>query len=157
MIKDAQKPGKMTRIRLAQALGVSLSGLDLWRAIPGSPESNELEQWQHFIRENNLGSAQARVGKDRETLLAEAVAKRNRLLDLEIAEKERKVVGREDVDGMIHHAAALQKTILYSALERELPAKAAGRSADEIAVIGRDFADRLCEIFSTSIESWRSA
>jgi hypothetical protein len=76
---------------------------------------------------------------------------------LQIAREERKSVDRGEVDAMLLNVASLQKAVLYPALERELPAKAEGKTAVEIAVIGREIADRICETLSGAVESWKRA
>jgi hypothetical protein len=96
-----------------------------------------------------------RTGKGREELLKENLTKKNRLLDLEIANKERKSVDRTEVDALLLHVATMQKTILFPALERELPPRAEGKTASEISVIGREIGDRLCEVFASTIEAWK--
>lgn len=142
---------------LAQRLHVSRVSLTAWRKMPGAPATPDFDLWKDFVAENSLGIAGNRIGGQRETHLAAAVEKRNRLLDLEIAEKEGRMADRNQVNEMLTRVATLQKTILYAKLERELPAKAVGRTADEIARLGREFADELADIFARGIEEWRDA
>lgn len=142
--------------RLAAELEVSHNTLITWRKKTDAPQTTDVEQWRAYVIANGLGLGGNHKGREREALLAASVEKRNRLLDLEIAREERKSVDRAEAEALFLHVASLQKTVLYAALERELPAKAEGRSASEIAVLGREMADRLCEIFAGPIDSWRS-
>jgi len=142
---------------LAVQLKVARRVLFTWRRLPGAPETADLGIWKNFVEENSLGIAPNRVAPRRAELMEENLVKRNRLLDLEIAKQERSVIERAAVDALLLRVASMQKTILYQSLEREMPAKAAGRSAEEIAVLGRETADNLCEIFSREIEQWKQS
>ena len=139
---------------LAKQCGISRQSLLVWRKLPGAPQTPDKAAWLAFIDENDLGQVGNRVSKDREELMRENLAKRNRLLDMEIAVKNRTMVDRASVDAMLLHVATMQKAVLFPALERELPAKAEGRPAAEISVLGREIGDRICAIFSSGIQSW---
>lgn len=88
-------------------------------------------------------------------LKAGKLERENKKLDLEIAVTEKKMIAVKEVDALLLHIATLQKTILYQALEREMPAKGAGRSAGELTALGRGLADRLCEIFAEEETKWK--
>jgi hypothetical protein len=148
---------KDTWAKLAIRLRVSRTAIHDWRQLPGAPQEPDPEKWKEFVQANGLGQAGNQTSGQREELLTIAVEKRNRLLDLQIAREERKSVDRGEVDAMLLNVASLQKTVLYPALERELPAKAEGKTAVEIAVIGREIADRICETLSGAVESWKRA
>lgn len=123
--------------------------------MPNAPQSPDLESWRAFIDAHELGIVGNRVSKDREQLLKEKLEKENKLLDLKIAREEGTSIDRTAVDALLLHVATMQKTVLYPALERELPAKAEGRTAAEISLIGREIGDRLCAVFSSQIETWQ--
>jgi len=139
-----------------RAIGVSEPTFADWRRMPGAPVTLDVEQWRAFIVENGLGVRGSRPMPAREAHLTDNVARRNRLLELEIQQKEGKLADRSEVDTMLTRMGSLQKTILYAKLERELPAKAVGRSAEEIATLGREFADELCAIFARGVEEWQN-
>jgi len=126
-----------------------------WRKLPGAPQNPDIEAWSTYVSDNDLGVVGNRVSQDREELLREKLTKENRLLDLKIAREEKTSVDRAEVDALLLHIATMQKTVLYPALERELPAKAEGHTAAEISLIGREIGDRLCAIFTSQIESWQ--
>ena len=144
-----------TWTKLSIRLGVSIPTLANWRRLPESPKTPALKAWQDFVAQKELGLIGNFVGKGREELLKENLTKKNRLLDLEIANKERRSVDRAEVDSLLLHVGSLAKATLYPALERELPAKAEGRTAAEIALVGREIADRICEVFAANIEQWK--
>lgn len=152
---DEPKYEPNTWAKLAIRLGVSVPSLTNWRKMEGAPKTPALKAWEEFVDANSLGVSGNRVGRGREELLKENLVKKNRLLDLEISEKEKKSVDRAEVDALLLHVATMQKTVLYPALERELPPRAEGKSASEISMMGRAIADRVCEIFTSSIESWK--
>lgn len=152
---EAPKPAKPTWSKLSNRLRVSAKTVDLWKRLPGAPAEPDYEQWKAFVKERGLGVVGNRVGKSRESLLTENLVKKNRLLDLEIANKERKSVDRGEVDSLLLHVAAMQKTVLFPALERELPPRAEGKTAAEIAILGREIGDRLCDVFTATIEAWK--
>lgn len=147
----------MTWAKLAIKLGVSVVALRQWRELPEAPEVPDVDRWKAFVEMSGLGVVGNRVGAGREELLKENLVKKNRLLDLEIAAKEKKVVDRAEVDALLLHISTLAKTTLYPALERELPPKAEGRTAAEISLLGRQLADRICDQMSRDIEVWAEA
>lgn len=151
--KKDPKPGWA---KLALRLHVSRPTLTAWRKLVGAPTEALFDPWKAFVEAEGLGVAGNRVSKVREQHLTSAIEKRNRLLDLEISQKEGRMADRFEVDTMLTRIGSLQKTILYAKLERELPAKAVGRSAEEIATLGREFADELCAIFARGVEEWQN-
>ena len=144
----------MTWGKLAIKLGVSTRTLQDWRKLGDAPDRPDLERWAAYIELMDLGSAGNRVSATREQLLKENLEKKNRLLDLQIAKEERTVVDREEVNSLFLHITTLAKTILYPAMERELPPRAEGRSATEISLIGREIADRICDQMARDMEGW---
>ncbi len=141
--------------KLAIRLRVNRTTIWEWRKLEGAPQTANYKAWQEFIAQRELGLASNKTSRGREELLKENLVKKNRLLDLDIANKERKSVDRSEVDALLLHVATLQKTVLFPALENELPAKAEGKSAAEIRVLGREIGDRICDIFSSAIEAWK--
>ena len=103
-----------------------------------------------FYREHALKS------RSRLAELQESKAdKEDRILGLKLAREERKTVARADVDQLHLHIASLQKTVLYSILENEYPAKVVGRTSAEIKLAGRQVADRLCAIMQREVDQWQ--
>jgi hypothetical protein len=147
---------KPTWSLLAKQLQVSKQSIARWRGLPGAPTEPDAPVWRAFIAENGLGVAGNRLSKQRESLLASSVEKKNRLLDIEIAQKERKTIERADVNKLLLRVASQQRAVLYAALEREYPGKVVGRTAAEVSLRGRELADRVCEIMDREIETWQS-
>lgn len=77
-----------------------------------------------------------------------------RLIDLKIAQIERKSIDKAEVNKLLLHVSSQQKAVLFAALEREMPGKCVGKTASEIARFGRELGDRLCAIFTRAIEEW---
>jgi len=103
-----------------------------------------------YYREHNQRTKEKLfVNKDTKT------AKEIRLLDIKIANEEKKTVSRSDVGKMLLRVSTLQRGRLYAALEREYPGKVVGRTAAEISSIGRALADELCDVFKAEEESWQ--
>lgn len=128
---------------LAKELGVSRQTLFHWRKLANAPAAPDLEPWEIFVEENDLGTGK-KLSKEREMLLTERVRNQNRLLEIQIAEKERTVVSRAALVAVFTRVAATQRQILYQALVTEYPAQVEGRTMAEIRVLGRDTADRIC-------------
>ena len=144
----------MNWAKLALKLQVSRVSLTAWRKLPEAPEVPDLERWQAFIEVMELGISSNRMSKSREELIKEKLTKENRLLEIKIAEAEKKMVSRAAVDALLLHVSTLAKATMYPALERELPPKVAGRTAEEVSLIGREMADRICEQMQRDITAW---
>jgi hypothetical protein len=115
-----------------------------------------LAWYRQFVLPNKKGgdgSGPSDLNTKRGQKIDEEIA----LLKLKWAKEMKTVADRAEVDSMLLHVATLQKTMLYQALEREFPPKCEGRTASEISLLGRELADRLCEVFNTSVESWKQA
>ena len=104
-----------------------------------------------------MGVVGNRLSKDREELLRENVEKKNTLLDLQIDRESRKSVDRASVGALLQRIAAMQKAVLYAALEREYPGKVVGRNAAEIGLLGRQLADRVSDVMQRDLEDWERA
>lgn len=148
--------GDNTQSGLAKRLHVTRAALRAWAKLDGAPSNWDYDEWRAFMQEQSLGSAGNRVSADKEELQKEKLRGEIRLNELKIAKEERTSVSRAEVDSLLLHVATMQKTILYPALERELPPRAAGRTAAEIGLIGREVADRLCDVFSSAVETWKT-
>lgn len=148
--------GRETWSKLAIKLGFSVQALKNWRGREGAPKGPDLAAWEKFIDEQELGVAGNRVGVGREELLKANLVKKNRLLDLEIAEKERKSVDRELVNQMLLRASAMLKTVAFQRLEHEMPAKAVAMGAplDAMRTLGREAAESLCDVFAQEMDKW---
>jgi len=141
---------------LAKRLSVSRRSLLNWRRHPGAPSTPDFAAWEEFVLENSLGIAPNKLSPARAKLLEENLRKKNRLLDLQIAAQENKLVSVEAINDFLHKVAFTQKTVFYAMLENDLPPRLAGKTAPEMSIIGRETADRLCEIFSTELDQWLS-
>ncbi len=142
---------------LSKHLKVSRQSVTEWRKLPGAPQEPASGPWKAFVEEHGLGVVGNRKSHRREFLLESAVEKKNRLLDLEIAQKERRTIYRADVNKLLLHVASQQRAVLYAALEREYPGKVVGRTAGEISQRGRELADRVCDIMNREIETWQKS
>ena len=149
-----EKQNRPTWVHLAKRLRVSTNAISEWRKLPGAPDEPVLASWKPFIAENQLGVVGNRVAPRREALLESSVEKKNRLLDLEIARKEGRMVDRSSVDALHHAVFTRQKAVLFAALESEYPGKVVGRTASEIRMLGRQLAERICDVFSRDVEQW---
>ncbi len=153
--KSAKEAPKATWGLLAKSLRVSRTAIDAWKKLPSAPSEPDPKAWKAFVTENGLGVVGNRLGRRREVLLEDSVSKKNRLLDIEIANKERRTVDREEVNKLLLHVGSQQKAVLFAALEREMPGKVVGRTASEISAEGRKLALRLCTIFTREVETWQ--
>jgi hypothetical protein len=142
---------------LARGLEVSRRSLLNWRRLPGAPETPDLKPWRTFVEENSLGIAPNRITPARARLMEENLSKRNHLLDLEIAKQENRMIEAAAVNEFLGRVGATQKTVFYAMLEGELPPRLVGKTQPEMTIIGRETADKLCDIFSTELDRWLSA
>lgn len=78
----------------------------------------------------------------------------SKILRLKLAKEEKKSVDKSEVNALFLHVSTLQKTILYTKLERELAGRTVGRTAGEISAVGRSVADELAEIFTSEVAKW---
>lgn len=154
---DLPKAIPATKSELAQHLRVSVRSLQSWGKLPGAPTGLDVEEWKKFADENQLGIAGNRVGGSREELLQEKLRSEIRLNELKIQKEEGKTVLVSEVEERDLHLATLQKTVLYQKLGRELGARCAGRSAEELCVLGEQIADEICGIFSEGVEKWKDS
>lgn len=142
---------------LSKRIRFSRQSVLAWRKLPGAPKTPDLAQWKEFMEENNLGSGVGnKTGRGREKLLEEKLVEEIKLLRIKNAKEQRTVVDRDAVDAMLLRVGSLMKPVLYHKFERELPPKALGRTADEIAMIGREMADDICDIFQRGLEEWKA-
>lgn len=147
----------MTWGRLAKGLGYSTEAFRAWRKLPAAPQEPDPVKWQEYIEEHDLGVVGNRVSKDREELLRENVEKKNKLLDLQIDRESVRSVDRGSVGALLQRIGSMQKAMLYAALEREYPGKVVGRNAAEIAVLGRNLADRISDVMQRDVEEWEKS
>ena len=151
--------GKETWPKLAIRLQVSRTAIHNWRKLEGAPQTPDYQKWREYIDLMELGVVGNRTSGGREELLKENLVKKNRLLDLDIAERERTVIDRGVIDSMLLRLGSLQKTVLYQKLEREMPAKAAahGAAVEPMQRLGREIADGLCELFGQEMDRWQNS
>jgi hypothetical protein len=141
---------------LAKRLSISRRALFDWRKHPGAPSTPDLAEWEEYVEENSLGIAPNKLSPARAKLLEENLRKKNHLLDLEIAKQENRMIDAAAVNDFLHKVAFTQKTVFYSMLEGELPPRLVGKDQAEMSIIGRETADKLCDIFSTELDQWLS-
>ena len=141
---------------LAERLKVNRRTLSRWKHLPGAPSTPDPEKWEEYVEENSLGIAPNKLSPARAKLLEENLRKKNHLLDLQIAEKENRMIDAAAVNDFLHKVAFTQKTVFYAMLEGELPPRLVGKDQAEMSVAGREMADRLCEIFSQELDQWIS-
>lgn len=151
------KPEPATQKELASRLRTSVQSLASWGKLPGAPTDLNLQAWKEFVEANQLGLGGNRVGGGREELLQEKLRGEIRLNQLKIEREEGKTILVDEVDERDLHLATLQKAYLYAVLGRELGARGAGKSAEELCVLGQQIADQICEIFNQGIEQWRES
>jgi hypothetical protein len=80
--------------------------------------------------------------------------KQNLRLDIEIARIEGELIEKREVRETFMRIELLMKAIFFAALEQELPARAVGKTAEEIRLIARDIGDRVCECFQNGDDQW---
>ena len=97
------------------------------------------------------------MSADKEELTKEKLRSEIRLNELKIQKEEGRTVLVTDVEERDLHLATLQKTVLYQKLGRELGARCAGRSAEELCVLGERIADEICGIFNEGVEKWKDS
>lgn len=154
---ELPKPIPTTQRELASRLQVSVTAVSGWGKLPGAPTDYDVEKWKAFMEANQLGISGNRIGKGREELLQEKLKGEIRLNELKIQKEEGRTVLVSDVEERDLHLATLQKTVLYQKLGRELGARCAGRSAEELCVLGEQVADEVCSIFSEGVEKWKQS
>lgn len=157
MTTDKEPTEKDTWAKLCSRLQVSRQAIYNWRKLPGAPASPDYQPWKDFIDENQLGIAGNRVGSSREELLQEKLRSEIRLNELKIQKEEGKTVLVSEVDERDLQLATLQKSYLYAVLGRELGARGAGKSAEELCVLGQNIADQICDVFTRGIEKWQKS
>lgn len=75
-------------------------------------------------------------------------------IDLELRKMEGQTLEMEAVNEFLLHVSALQKTVLYSVLAKEYPPRITGKTQAEATVLGRETADKICEIFRGKMSEW---
>lgn len=151
------KPEPTTQKELAARLRCSVQSLASWGKLPGAPTDYSLEAWKSFVEANQLGVGGNKVGGGREELLQEKLRGEIRLNQLKIEREEGKTILVDEVDERDLHLASMQKAYLYAVLGRELGARGAGKSAEELCVLGQQIADQVCAIFNQGVEQWRES
>lgn len=154
---DLPKEDPTTQRELAARLRISVQSLSGWSKLPGAPTDYNVETWKAFVEANQLGVGGNRVGVGREELLQEKLRGEIRLNQLKIEREEGKTILIDEVDARDLNLASLQKAYLYAVLGRELGARGAGKSAEELTVLGQQVADQICEVFNQGVEQWRKS
>ena len=129
--------------------------LTKWRNLPGAPQKADLVAWQVFVEENGLGMLGRKPSKEREDELTKRVRNQNRLLEIEIAQKENKLVERDGVNALMFQICHFAKITMFQKLENELPAKAAGLLPEEIRMVARGIGDEICDLMRVGFGEWQ--
>jgi hypothetical protein len=141
---------------LAGELGVSTRAVTEWRKrYPDAPERPNLADWLAFKRRKALGASNSKVGKDRETILAEKALAETKLIHLKIAKEERKLIPAEMVEEFHLFAASRIKSSLYQLFATELPPKTANLEVTDVRKANRDACDVLCVSMAGLFDQWR--
>jgi hypothetical protein len=146
-------PRKKTWIGLAAELGYSRTALDTWRTLPKSPRTPSLALWRRFIKNHGLGIGGNSMSAARAAQIEQMNERRLRLADLEIERRESKTVLRSDAEGLNREIARRQRLVLTAALS-EYASLVVGRTAVEARMVGRDLADRVCDVFTRPLDQW---
>ena len=141
---------------LAKRLSVSRRSLLDWRRKPGAPPTPDVEAWEEFVEANSLGIASTRLSPEREKLMCQMLRAKTHGIELQNAERENRMIEVSAINEFLLHVGTLLKTVWYRELENDLPPRLAGKTAPEMSIIGRETADRLCDIFSTELDQWIS-
>jgi hypothetical protein len=134
---------------LAKELGVARDTVVQWRKRPDAPAGRDVSEWKAYVDKNGLGESGPKMAF--KELREEKLKREIQLQDLAIAAKKRKMIDREEVNRLLHHIAAQQRSALYQKAETELPPKLDGLPASEIRVQLRNMADELCDIMATLV------
>jgi hypothetical protein len=162
----ATKQPKRTRVWLAKQLGFTPTSVAKWEVkysseVPrnefGMIDYGNVEAWKGLIDRHELGTAPNRMSEDKEELTKEKLRSEIRLNELKIQKEEGRTVLVSEVDERDLQLATLQKSYLYSVLGRELGARGAGKSAEELCVLGQNIADQICDVFTRGVEKWQKS
>ena len=143
-----------TWAEVAAALGCDQRALLTWRKREDAPQGKDVAAWTEYRDANGLGESGPKLAY--KELREEKLRREIKLADISIAIKERRMIDRAEVDELLHHVAAQQRSRLYQYLETELPPKCEGLSASQLRPIFRGVADDLCDQMSVLVEKWRS-
>lgn len=141
-----------TWAEVAAALGCDLRNLQIWRKRPDAPTGKDIPAWLAYRDANGLGESGPKMAYKelREAKLVEEVA----LLKIKKAKEERRMIDRDEVDELLHHIAANQRSRLYQYLETELPPKCEGLTAAQLRPIFRAAADDVCDQMAALVARW---
>jgi DNA-binding Lrp family transcriptional regulator len=148
--KDAQIPWE----KLAEGLAVTRRTLNEWRKREDAPTSRDLAEWLAYRDKHGLGESGPKTSNG--DLKAQKISEEVRRLKLINAKLERTSIDRDEVNGLLHHIAAQQRSALYQKMETELPPKLDGLPAAEIRAQLRNVADELCDIMATLVAKWEA-
>lgn len=142
-----------TWAEVAAALGCDQRALLAWRKREDAPAGKDIPAWLAYRDANGLGESGPKLGYKelREAKLVEEVE----LLRIKKAKENRKMIERDEVDQLLHHVAAQQRSRLYQYLETELPPKCEGLSAAQLRPIFRGVADDLCDQMAVLVDKWK--
>jgi hypothetical protein len=76
------------------------------------------------------------------------------ILEIQLAEAERRSIPREEVERLLLHLAALSRATLYQLLENELPPRCEGLTAAQLRPIFRESADKVADTLSDGFKKW---
>ncbi len=98
--------------------------------------------------------AKNRYRESVDRLKAAKLERETQKIELELRKMEGETVEMAAVNEFLLHVATLQKTALYQALQKEFPPRVVGLDEAEASVLGREVADKLCQIFSSQLAQW---
>jgi len=101
---------------------------------------------------DQAGKAKGKVTELRQVNLE----RQNRRLEIEIKKIEGEMIEVREVREMFMRVALLLKSILFGALEQELPAKASGKTPEEIRMIARGIGDRMLDCLRNEQGTWET-
>ena len=144
---------ELTWDEVASALGCDRRALQVWRKRPDAPQGKDVAAWLAYRDANGLGESGPKLGYKelREAKLVEEVE----LLRIKKAKENRRMIDRAEVDELLHHVAAQQRSRLYQYLETELPPKCEGLTAAQLRPIFRGVADDLCDQMAVLVDKWK--
>jgi hypothetical protein len=139
---------------LADGLQVARRTVYSWRKLPGAPRGAELKPWKAFVAKRNLGVAPNRLTDERAELLRQRAEREVRLLGLKIARLESVAMPIQEVSDLLRHLVTFTRATLDPRLGRELGARCAGKSPEELAILGPVIADEVCALLAEGVTKW---
>ena len=144
-----------TKSELSRALKIHRAQLDTFLSKPGAPSPDAKKRY-------DTKAVAAWIAESRGTGSTDSL-KAARLVEVRLrCEKLRRELDRDagvtiprvEVEALHGKLAVNLRSLLYFKLEEELPAKAAGYSALQLRIAGREMADELVGRLAQHIDTW---